>query len=80
MVEYKEVRPMAHGLLKFINPLFLFSPYPSHLIGSSMEQNALEKNGTSFSPTGPVITQPDSLLVVKFNSLNSKKMLQNGIF
>ena len=61
---------MAHGILQCANPLSVISTYPSHLLFSSMEQNALKRNGTHSPPSGPAITQPDSLLVVRFDYLN----------
>lgn len=38
------------------NPLCALSPYPSWLLYLFMEQDALKKNGTQFTPSGPIIT------------------------
>lgn len=69
---YKEVMFVAHQLLQCTNPRCVL--YPLSLLAifcSTMEQNALERMEMPLPPSGLVITQPDSLQVVKFDYINS---------
>jgi len=52
----------------------LFFPLSIHsqLLCSTMEQNALEYNGTLFPPSGLVITKPNSQIGIKFDPFNSQ--------
>jgi len=60
--------PMGYYSLQFLS-IFCIS-YPFELVFLIYGTNALENNGTHFPPSGPFITQPDSLLMLWFDYPN----------
>lgn len=69
--KYKEVWFVACGLIQCTNALYVLYLQSFLAIFDQLWNKCTRKNGMSLPSSGPVITQPDSLLVVKFDYLNS---------
>ena len=68
---YKEVTSVAHGLLQHIDPLCVLCLLSLMAMFPQLWNKFSRKNGMPLPPSSLVITQLDSLLVVKFDYINS---------